>query len=177
VSIVTFDEQTPRIDQSCFIAPDSWVIGNVQIGAASSIFFGSVLRGDILAIRIGSTCNLQEHVVVHTSHGEVPVTIGNEVTVGHRAILHGGTVGDRCIIGMGATILDGAIIEPDSIVGAHTLVPRGMRIQSGSLAIGTPAKIVRALTEAERTGIVASAQRYKELGEQYKLTLSPTVQP
>jgi carbonic anhydrase/acetyltransferase-like protein (isoleucine patch superfamily) len=171
MSIVTFGGHSPNVDATCFVAPDSWMLGDVVVGANTSVFFGAVLRGDILPIRIGAACNLQEHVMVHTSYGESPVIVGNEVTVGHRAILHGCTVGDRCIIGMGATLLDGAVIEGDSIIGAHTLVPKGMRVPAGSLALGTPAKVVRQITADERKAILESSRRYAELGAQYRKTL------
>jgi len=167
MQVIPFQGAVPSIDPSCFIAPDARVIGQVSIAARCSIFFHVVIRGDIQPIRIGEGTNLQEHVLVHTSHGMSPVDIGKNVTVGHRAIIHGCSIGDGCLIGMGATILDNACIGESCIIGAHTLVPKGMVIPPRSLVIGTPAKISRPIRTDEEAGLVASAKGYQDLGAQY----------
>lgn len=166
--VIAFDSHYPRISCETFIAPDAWVIGQVEVEGRVSIFFHTVLRGDIEAIKIGAGTNLQEHVLVHTSHGMSPTIIGNNVTVGHRAIIHGCVVGNCCLIGMGATVLDKAEIGEGSIIGAHTLIPKGMTVPPRSLVIGTPGKVVRSITRQEEQELLLSAQRYQELGSHYR---------
>jgi carbonic anhydrase/acetyltransferase-like protein (isoleucine patch superfamily) len=167
--IISFKGDAPAIADSAFIAPDSWVIGRVRIGELSSVFFNSVIRGDIQSITIGMETNLQEHVLVHSSHSMSPVIIGDRVTVGHRAIIHGCCIGDNCLIGMGATVLDDAKIGESSLIGAHSLVTKGTVIPPRSLVVGTPAKVVRTLSDIEISELAASAMHYVELSESYKL--------
>jgi carbonic anhydrase/acetyltransferase-like protein (isoleucine patch superfamily) len=169
--VVPFDAHLPFISASAFIAPDAWVIGKVEVGDDVSIFFNAVLRGDIEKIKIGSGTNLQEHVLVHTSHGMSDALIGRNVTVGHRAILHGCTIGDNCLIGMGATVLDNVEIGECSIIGAHTLLPKGLQIPPRSLVVGTPGKVIRSVTPEEEQELVLSATRYQELGRYYRAHL------
>jgi len=166
--VIPFKEKTPVVSASAFVAPDAWIIGDTTIGDNVSIFFNAVLRGDIQPIKVGRGTNLQEHTLIHTSHGMSPALIGEDVTVGHRAIIHGCSIGDRCLIGMGATVLDNAEIGEECIIGAHTLVPKGMKIPPRSLVIGTPAKVVRSLTEDEIKSLVTSAKGYQELGASYR---------
>jgi carbonic anhydrase/acetyltransferase-like protein (isoleucine patch superfamily) len=170
--VIPFQSHAPVISAESFIAPDAWVIGKVEIAAHVSVFFNVVLRGDIQHIRIGAGTNLQEHVLVHTSHGMSDVEIGENVTVGHRAIIHGCKVGAACLIGMGATILDNAEIGECSIIGAHTLIPKGVKIPPYSLVIGTPGKVVRSLSEIETKEILDSAKHYQELGRYYQQNIS-----
>jgi carbonic anhydrase/acetyltransferase-like protein (isoleucine patch superfamily) len=171
MAIVPFGGVQPEIAPSAFIAPGAWVIGKVTIGELSSVFFNVVVRGDIQPITIGARSNLQEHVLVHTSHGLSPVTIGDQVTVGHRAIIHGCTI-ERCsLIGMGATILDDARIGEYSLIGAHTLITKGTIIPPRSLVMGTPGKIIRTLTDKELAELEASAGHYVTLASEYRLTL------
>lgn len=165
--ITPFESHAPRVAPAAFIAPDAWVIGNVSVGAHSSIFFNAVLRGDIQAITVGAGTNIQEHCLVHTSHGMDPVAIGDNVTVGHRAIIHGCTIGSLSLIGMGATILDNAMVGERCIIGAHSLVVKGMIIPPQSLVMGTPAKVIRTLTDDEIQSLTASAESYQRLGAQY----------
>lgn len=165
---IPFKERHPSISPTAFIAPDAWIIGDASIGENVSIFFNAVLRGDIESIRVGRGTNLQEHSLVHTSHGMSPAIIGEDVTVGHRAIIHGCTIGDRSLIGMGATILDNAVIGEECIIGAHTLVPKGTVIPPRSLVIGTPSKVARPLTPEEQRSLLSSARGYQELGAYYR---------
>ena len=138
----------PVIHPSAFVADNATVRGSVTLGANSSVFFGAVLRGDRAPITIGAGTNIQDNCVVHVDYDH-PVTVGENVTVGHGAILHGCTVGDNTLIGMATTVLNGAVIGRDCIVGAGSLVPQGMVIPDGSMAFGSPAKIRRPLTEEE----------------------------
>lgn len=165
--VIPFQERTPVVSPLAFIAPDAWIIGDVTVGDNVSIFFNAVLRGDIEAIRVGRGSNLQEHSLVHTSHGMSPAVIGEDVTVGHRAIIHGCRIGDRALIGMGATILDNAEVGEECIIGAHTLIPKGMKIPPRSLVMGTPGKVVRTLTNEEVSSLSASARGYQDLGAYY----------
>lgn len=170
--LVSFDGILPALQESVFVAPDAWLTGRVTAGAESSFFFGAVARGDINPIVVGMRTNVQDHAMLHTSHGLGPCRIGNDVTVGHRAILHGCTVQDRCIIGMGAILLDGAEIGEDCIVGAHSLVTMNMRIPPRSMVYGSPAKVVRTLSAEELAGILASARSYQEVSREYSRQFS-----
>ena len=158
----------PRIDPTAYVAPQAVVIGDVRLGAHSSVWPMSVLRGDINFIEIGEGSNIQDGSIIHLAD-DLPTRVGRLVTVGHRAILHACTVEDECLIGMGATILDDAIIGKGSIVGAHALVTKGTRIPPGSLVMGTPAKVVRHLHPDEIAGIRHWADHYIELAPLHKM--------
>ncbi len=164
---IPFRDLKPKYNQTVFIAPDAWIIGDVVLEDDVSVYFGCVLRGDIEPVRIGRGTNLQEHCTCHTSHGS-PCTVGSDVTVGHEVTLHGCEVKDRCIIGMGSVILDNAIIEPGCIIGANLLVTKGTVIPSGSLALGSPAKVVRWLKADEQEEILRSSAAYLELCGYYR---------
>lgn len=164
--ILNYLNHKPEIDQSVFLAPNCTVIGQCHIGANSSIWFNTVLRGDVNEIRIGQNTNIQDGSVVHCDHDH-PVKVSDHVTIGHNAIIHGCTIGSNCIIGMGATILDGAVIGSNCIVGANSLVTSGKQIPDGSLVMGSPAKVVRQLTSEEIQGITKSVMGYVNLSKQY----------
>jgi carbonic anhydrase/acetyltransferase-like protein (isoleucine patch superfamily) len=166
--IIPFESSTPSIAPDAFIAPDAWVIGAVTIGTRASLFFSVVVRGDIQPITIGSGTNLQEHVLVHSSHGMAPVVIGENVTIGHRAIIHGCSIGNYSLIGMGATILDNTVIGERCVIGAHTLITKGTVIPPRSLVLGSPGKVQRRLTDDEITGLAESALHYQENGATYR---------
>ena len=157
----------PQFGRRVFVASDAWVIDEVVLGDEVTVLFGSVLRGDILPIRVGSRSNIQDLSVIHTSHGRTPVEIGFEVTVGHRAMIHGARVEDRCIIGMGSILLDEAVIGEQSLVGAGSVVTEGKRFPPRSLIIGAPARVVRTLTEDELKFLPVSAERYVKVGLEY----------
>ncbi len=142
---------TPKIHKSVFVAPSADVMGDVTIGEHSSIWFQSVLRGDVHWIRIGSHTNIQDGCVLHVTNGQFPLSIGSRVTVGHKACLHGCTIEDDSLIGMGSVVLDNAIIRSGSMVAAGALVTPGKDFPSNSLIKGSPAKAVRTLTPEERT--------------------------
>ena len=172
--IIPYKGNSPTIAKSVFVAPDAWVTGKVTIGEDATILFGVVIRGDIQEISIGAKSNLQEHAVAHTSRGKNPCKIGSEVTVGHHAILHGCTVNDRCIIGMNSVILDDAEIGSECIIGAHSLVTMNTKIPPRSLAVGSPAKVVRPLTEKELQELRDSAEAYYNVGKEYARVIQGT---
>lgn len=165
--IIPFNLDIPNIAASSFVAPDAWITGKVTVAENVSIFFGACIRGDIESISVGEGSNIQELSVLHTSKGVCDCIVGPRVTVGHRAILHSCTIEGHAIIGMGATVLDRAVIGKYCIIGANSLVPIGMVIPEGSLAFGSPAKVIRPLTEAERAQIDDSASRYIKVGQTY----------
>ncbi len=163
-----YDGKAPRLAASVFLAEGSVVTGDVEIGEGSSLWFGTVVRGDVNWIRIGARTNVQDQSVVHVSGGTHPTVVGDDVTVGHRAVLHGCTVRDRCLVGIGAVVLDGAVIGPDAMVGAGSLVPPGMVVPPGKLALGSPAKVKRDLTPDELAFLRTSAERYAGYAARYQ---------
>ncbi len=166
--IVAFGGHDPLIATGTFVAPDAWVIGDVELGPQVSVFFGAVLRGDILPIRVGAGSNIQEHALLHTSHGRSPTLVGEQVTIGHRAIVHGCTIGNRCLIGMGAIVLDDTVIEDECLVGAGAVVTERKRFPARSLILGSPAKIVRTLEDVEIRQLATGATNYVTLGGEYR---------
>lgn len=167
--IVCFAGRRPVIDSDTLIASGAAVIGDVVIEKDSSIWFNVSCRGDVHKIRIGSRTNIQDNSVIHVTDSLYSTSIGNSVTVGHHAIIHGCSIEDEVLIGMGAIILDGAVIPKHSIVAAGSLVPGNKTYPSGSLIIGSPAKVKRSLTGEEITkSIIHSAEHYVELSKRYK---------
>ena len=163
--------KTPQIHPSAFIAPSATVMGDVTVGADSSVFFGAVARSELVPIVIGQRTNIQDNCVLHADPG-LPMTIGDGVTVGHGAILHSCTVGDNSLIGMGAIVLNGAAIGQNCIVAAGALVPQGMVVPDGSLVMGSPAKVRRSVTDQEIEGNRRSAEIYVREGAEYKARLN-----
>ena len=157
----------PQIDPTAYVAKEAVIIGDVRLAAKTSVWPTAVLRADINYIEIGEGSNIQDGCVVHLADN-LPVRVGKLVTVGHGAILHACTVEDNCLIGMRATILDGAVIGESSIIGAHALVTGGVKIPPGSLVMGTPAKVVRPLRPDEIAGIRTWADHYIDLGPLHK---------
>lgn len=157
----------PQIDSTAYVAAQAVVIGDVRLAAHTSVWPTAVLRGDINFIEIGEGSNIQDGSIVHLAE-DLPVIVGKLVTVGHRAVLHACTVEDECLIGMGATILDGAVIGKGSIIGSHALVTKGAQIPPGSLVMGMPAKVVRALRPEEIADIRTWADHYIALGPIHK---------
>jgi len=166
-TIVTFQRSTPMIGADVFIADTARVIGKVEIGAGSSVWYGSVIRGDVFWIKLGERVNVQDGSVVHVTSGRFATEIGDDVTIGHRAVIHGCTIGARALIGMGAIVMDGAVIGEESIIGAGALVPPGKSIPPRVLAVGSPAKVVRDLTDTELAYIRKSAPHYALLAGLY----------
>lgn len=164
--IINFDGFIPKIEEGSFIAENSSIIGKCIIEKGCSVWYYAVLRGDVNSIVIGKNSNIQDGTVVHCNY-EFGVKIGQGVTIGHNATLHGCEIGDNCLIGMGSTILDGAKIGSNCIIGANSLITSGKEIPSNSLVIGSPAKAVRKLSEEEIKGINQSAKSYYDLIEIY----------
>ena len=155
----TFLRQSPKLGKGVYLAKTAVVLGDVTLGVHSSVWYGAVLRGDINRIVVGHHSNVQDNAVVHLAD-DLPCILGNWVTVGHGAIVHACKVGDEVLVGMGAVILDGAVIGKQSIIGAKALVTQGMKIPPGSLVLGAPAKLVRKLTPKERSGLKWWAEKY-----------------
>lgn len=165
--LIPFNGVWPRIAPGVFLAPGSVVIGDVEIGAESSVWFNAVLRGDVAPIRIGQRSNVQDGAVLHLDRG-TPCIVGNEVTIGHGAIVHGTTVGDGVTIGMGAVVLSRSVIGAEAIVAASALVPEDARVAAGSLVMGVPARERRHLSPEERAASRASAIRYLQNARQFQ---------
>ena len=158
--IAALGDKVPRVDPTAFVAESAVVVGDVAIGPEASLWFHAVVRGDVERIRIGARTNVQDHATVHVTGGRWPTVLGDGVTVGHAAVLHGCTVGDHCLVGIGAIVLDGAVIETETLVGAGALVTPGMRVPPRSLVLGHPARRVRELTDDEVARLHASAASY-----------------
>ena len=153
---------TPRVHESAYVDDSAQVIGDVEIGAESSVWMNVVMRGDVHRIRVGSRTNVQDGTVVHVMRGTHPTTIGDDVTIGHAAIVHGCTLGDRVLIGMGAILLNGVAVGDDSIVAAGTLLTEASTIPPRSLVMGSPGKVKRQLSDAEVASILEYSKRYVE---------------
>lgn len=162
----------PRLSGALFVAANATVLGDVVLGPLSSVFYGSVLRGDINQIRVGKGTNIQDNAVLHLADA-FGVRIGSWCTVGHGAIVHACTIGNECLIGMGATVLDGARIGATSIVGANALVPQGFTCPPGSLVYGSPARVIRKLTAAERRGLRLWALKYVKVARAHAALQGP----
>ncbi len=162
-----FDGRAPRLHDSVFLAESALVVGDVEMGELSSVWFGSVLRGDVNSIRIGARTNVQDLSIVHVTGGIHPTTVGDDVTLGHRVTLHGCTIEDRCPSGSGASVLDGAVVGEECSGGAGALGAPGTVRPPRSLALGAPAKPRRALTADEIASLRASAQRYVRRAQEY----------
>ncbi len=156
----------PKLHESVFLAPGSKIIGDVEIGENSSVWYNSIIRGDVHYVKIGNYTNVQDLSMLHVTNGKFPLNIGNKVTIGHAVKLHGCTIQDLTLIGIGAIVLDGAVVEEKSIVAAGTVVKPKFVVPSGKLVAGVPGKVVRDLTEEEMLEFERSAERY------YKYTLS-----
>lgn len=171
--MLPFGECWPRIHPEAWVAPGAVVIGDVEIGASSSVWFGSVVRGDLHRIRIGARTNLQDHCIVHVTRGRHSTEIGDEVTVGHRATVHGCRVGDGALIGIGAIVLDGAEIGEEALVAAGALVPPGAVVPARQLVVGVPARRVRALRSDEVERQRQRALEYVETARVYAARALP----
>lgn len=173
MTIRHFKDSYPIIADDVYIDPTAVVIGEVSIGAQSSIWPMAVLRGDINYIKIGARTSIQDGAVLHVTHASVynpqgfPLVIGDNVTVGHQAVLHGCTIGNRCLIGIGAKVLDGATLADEVLLGAGSLVPPGKHLEGGYLWLGAPARKIRPLTEQEREFFSYSAAHYAKLQQHY----------
>ncbi len=173
--IYKFKQWTPSLGTNSWIAPSADVVGNVTMGEECSVWFGCVVRGDVHYITIGDRTNIQDLSMIHVTHYKKedmsdgnPTIIGSDVTIGHRVMMHGCTIGDACLVGMSATILDGAVIGKESIVGAGALVTKNKVFPPRSLIMGTPAKVIRELSDDEVKELYASAARYVSFKNDYR---------
>jgi gamma-carbonic anhydrase len=161
-----YNSKMPSVAPGCYIAPTATLIGDVTLAEGASVWFGCVLRGDVSPIVVGARSNIQDNTVIHGEDG-CPTIIGSDVTVGHGAIIHAATVGDRVLVGMGAVLLSRCNIGTDTIIGARALVTQDTEIEAGSLVLGVPAKRVRPLNDEERARILGSAEHYVRHAARY----------
>jgi carbonic anhydrase/acetyltransferase-like protein (isoleucine patch superfamily) len=167
-SFMSYKGISPTIGKNVLICDGVRIIGDVTIGEDSNIWFNAVLRGDVFPISIGKRTNIQDGSILHVTTDKFALRIGDDVTVGHNAILHGATIGNRCLIGMGAIVLDDAVIEDEAIVAAGSVVKPGMIVPSGKMVAGIPARIIRDVTPEEKIGFIESAEHYREISESYR---------
>ncbi len=168
--LIPFNKKEPIVHETSFLAPGSYLVGDVVVGKETSIWFNAVLRGDEDSIVIGDRCSIQDNSTIHLYEGS-PVIVEDEVTVGHNVILHGCTIKKRSIIGMGSTILDGAVIGEECIIGANTLIPSGKVIPPRSLVVGSPGKVIREITDKDLELIQLSIDTYVEKSYDYNKIL------
>ena len=164
--IKEFRDNSPEIDESAYIADNAVIIGDVTIGKKSSVWFGAVLRGDSDSIKLGRRSNIQDNAVVHVDPG-FPVTIGDDCIVGHLALIHGATISNNVLVGMNSTVLNGAQVGEFSIIGANALVTSNTVIPPNSLVLGSPAKVVKTLTDKQIAHVIRNAEAYVKLGSEY----------
>jgi len=172
MNIFPFEGKWPRIHESAWIAPTAAIIGDVEIGPGSTVWYHCVLRGDTNFIRIGERVNIQDGSILHVNRGREPCILSNLVTVGHACIVHACTLHDRALVGMGATVLDGAIMEEGSMLAAGSILPPGKLMGRYEQWMGNPAKLRKVLTEEERAGFDRTALHYAELGQRHKASLA-----
>ncbi len=165
--IEEFEGRRPVLGEGVYVAAGAVLVGDVTLGSLSSVWYGTVLRGDVMPIRVGARSNLQDLSVVHTTTRVSTAVIGDEVTVGHRVILHGCVIHDRVLVGMGSVVLDNAVLESDVVLGAGSLVPPRARLESGFLYVGSPARKVRALRDGDRAMIEDGWRTYVDLGRRH----------
>lgn len=160
--IEAVNKKMPQVDPTAFVAPGAVVLGDVELGPQASVWYGCVLRGDINWIKVGAKTNLQDGTIVHVAHRGQGTSVGSEVVVGHRVVLHSCTVGDQALIGIGAVVLDRAQIGAGAIVAAGAVVPPGMEVPPGALVAGVPAKVIREVTPEQRQATLGMMERYLE---------------
>lgn len=170
--IYPYRENQPRLGQGVFVADNASVIGDVELGDQASVWFGSVIRADVNHVRIGARTNIQDLSVIHVDYGDHPTVLAEDITVGHRAILHGCRIERGALIGMGAIVMDRVVVGAQSLVAAGSLVSPGTTVPPRSLVVGSPARVTRELNDQELQGLVESSHHYVELGQEYLTTSS-----
>jgi gamma-carbonic anhydrase len=166
--ILTYKGKTPKVDPTVFVAPNAYIIGDVEIGAHSSVWFNTVIRGDVYHIRIGENTNIQDGTVIHVTTDTYATIIGNGVIIGHNVVVHGCRIGDGALIGIGAVVLDDAEIGEQALVAAGSLVPMGMKVPPRTMVAGVPAKIKRELTAQDLALMEENWRHYVDLKEDYR---------
>jgi len=170
-TILPFEGTYPKIAGDAWVAPNAAVLGDVEIGSRSSIWFGCTVRGDVNVVRIGRNTNIQDNSVIHVDHATFGAFIGDDVLVGHMCLVHACTIGDRALIGMKACVMDGAVVEPEAMVAAGALVTPGKVVKSRELWAGSPAKYMRDLSDEDVARNVDACQRYARYAETYRLEI------
>jgi carbonic anhydrase/acetyltransferase-like protein (isoleucine patch superfamily) len=170
--IYTFEGKTPKIADDVFIAPGAMIIGDVEIGAQSSVWFNVVIRADCAPVRIGARTNVQDGAIIHVDP-DAPCTVGDDVTIGHGAIVHGTTVGNMVMIAMGAVLLSKSVVGDEALIAAGAVVPEGMQVASGALVAGIPAKEKRLLDESNRARLRLGSDHYVAYGRRFLASLTP----
>jgi carbonic anhydrase/acetyltransferase-like protein (isoleucine patch superfamily) len=165
--VKSFHGKKPKVKSGAYVAETATLIGDVEIGENSSVWYGAVLRGDMHYIKIGKNSSVQDNSVMHGTADKYPTIVGDNVSIGHNAIVHGCTIGDNCIIGMGSIILEGSEIGDWCIIGAGAVVPEGAKIPGGSIALGLPAKVVKSVTEGHKARITRNWKAYVKLKDVY----------
>ncbi|MCB2100565.1 MAG: gamma carbonic anhydrase family protein [Rhodobacterales bacterium] len=166
--ILPYGGHVPRIDSRAFVAPGAAVIGDVEIGPDSSVWFACVLRGDVHQIRVGARTNIQDGSVVHVTQGKFGAFIGDDILIGHSALIHGCVLEDGCFVGMKATVMDGAVVEGGAMVAAGSLVTPGKRVKAGELWAGAPARKIRELSAEDLAGFKVATEHYAEVAAKYR---------
>jgi len=172
--ILPFEQYTPKIDPTAFVAPDATIVGNVEIGAESNIWYKCAFRGDVAEIRIGKRCNLQDGTVIHVTGGRYGTYVGDDVSVGHLVLLHGCTLESGSFVGMRATLLDGSVVETGAMVAAGALLTPGKRVPRGQLWAGNPARFMRDITEKDLEHWRYVVSHYVKLGERHRTSIAGT---
>lgn len=167
MGIYPFKEHNPKLDDSVFVAPNAAVVGKVTIGEGTNVWFGTAVRGDVNTVTIGKHCNIQDNATIHTM-SDAPIEIGDNVTIGHNAIIHCSKVGDNCLLGMGCIIMGHAEIGNNCVIGANTCITQGKIIPDNCLVYGNPAHIIRNLRDDEIEALTESTEKYYRLGQEYK---------
>lgn len=173
MSVFPYLGRLPLIDPEAFVAPTASVVGDVVIGAGSSVWWGAVIRGDVMPIRVGARTSIQDNCVLHATGGWWDTTVGDDCTIGHSVILHGCTVGSGVLVGMGSVVLDEAHIGDGAMIGAGSLVTARAKIPPGVLAHGRPCKVVRELTDEERAKVLEASQLYVRYAREHRESLKP----
>lgn len=166
--VLALENMTPLIAPTAWVAPNATVVADVHLGEGSSVWFGAVVRGDVFHVRIGRDTNVQDNAVIHVTTGKHPTLVGDGVTIGHSATLHGCTVEDRALVGIGSIIMDRAVVGQEAIIGAGSLVTPGTVIPPGTLAVGSPCRVKRPLSPDELQFVRESGRRYAELAARYR---------
>ncbi len=174
--ILPYQGVWPRIADDAFIAPTAVIVGDVTIASGASVWFGAVIRGDTASVRIGARSNVQDNCTIHTDEG-APCVVGEDCSLGHGAVVHGATLGDRVLVGMHSTVLTGAVIGSDCVLAACALVAEGKQVESGHVVMGIPGKVARPITPIERARVLSGSRHYQNYSHEYRKALAEAASP